>query len=81
NDRIAYKSNTSNASLAGFSEIYDNEKNGAWKAFADGKEAQALRVNYILAGLELPAGSHEIVWVYEPSDRSMMLNIEVASSA
>ncbi len=81
NDSIAYKSNNSNAGLAVFSEIYYNEKNGAWKAFVDGKEAQALRVNYILRGLEVPAGSHEIVWVYQPSDRSTMLTIEVASSA
>ena len=81
NDSIAYKSNNSNAGLAVFSEIYYNEKNGAWKAFVDGKEAPALRVNYILRGLEVPAGNHEIVWVYQPSDRSLMLNIEVASSA
>ncbi len=81
NDSIAYKSNNSNAGLAVFSEIYYNEKNGAWKAFVDGKEAPALRVNYILRGLEVPAGNHDIVWVYQPSDRSLMLNIEVASSA
>jgi len=47
----------------------------------DGKEAQALRVNYILRGVEVPAGNHEIVWVYQPSDRSTMLTLEVASSA
>jgi hypothetical protein len=81
NDSIAYKSNNANAGLAVFSEIYYNEKNGAWKAFVDGKEAQALRVNYILRGVEVPAGNHEIVWVYQPSDRSTMLTIEVASSA
>ena len=81
NDSIAYKSNNSNAGLAVFSEIYYNEKNGAWKAFVDGKEAPALRVNYILRGLEVPAGNHDIVWVYQPVDRSTMLTIEVASSA
>ena len=81
NDSIAYKSNNANAGLAVFSEIYYNEKNGAWKAFVDGKEAPALRVNYILRGLEVPAGNHDIVWVYQPVDRSLMLNIEVASSA
>lgn len=81
NDSIVYKSNNANQGLAVFSEIYYNEKNGAWKATIDGKEANALRVNYILRGLEIPAGDHEIVWVYKPADRSLMLNIEVASSA
>lgn len=81
NDSIAYESNNGNNGLAVFSEIYYNEKNGAWKAYVDGKEAKALRVNYILRGLEIPAGKHTVTWVYEPADRSTMVNIEWASSA
>ena len=81
NDSIAYESNNNQAGLAVFSEIYYNEKNGAWKAFVDGKEAKALRVNYVLRGLEIPAGKHAVTWVYQPADRSMMVNIEWASSA
>ena len=81
NDSIAYESNNANQGLAVFSEIFYNEKNGAWKAYIDGKEAKALRVNYILRGLEIPAGKHAIIWVYKPTDRSTMVNIEWASSA
>jgi hypothetical protein len=81
NDSIAYESNNGSNGLAVFSEIYYNEKNGAWKAYIDGKEAKALRVNYILRGLEIPAGKHSVTWVYEPADRSTMVNIEWASSA
>ncbi|MFM7638624.1 MAG: hypothetical protein ACKO67_02740 [Bacteroidota bacterium] len=81
NDSIAYESNNGNSGCAVFSEIYYNEKNGAWKAYIDGKEAKALRVNYILRGLEIPAGKHAVTWVYEPADRSTMVNIEWASSA
>jgi NADH:ubiquinone oxidoreductase subunit 6 (subunit J) len=81
NDSIAYESNNAQAGLAVFSEIYYNEKNGAWKAYVDGKEAQALRVNYVLRGLEIPAGKHAVTWVYKPADRSTMVNIEWASSA
>jgi len=81
NDSIAYESNNGNSGLAVFSEIFYNEKNGAWKAYIDGKEAKALRVNYILRGLEIPAGKHAVTWVYEPADRSTMVNIEWASSA
>ena len=81
NDSIAYESNNGSNGLAVFSEIYYSEKNGAWKAYIDGKEAKALRVNYILRGLEIPAGKHTVTWVYEPADRSTMVNIEWASSA
>ena len=81
NDSIAYESNNANQGLAVFSEIFYNEKNGAWKAYIDGKEAKALRVNYILRGLEIPAGKHAVIWVYKPTDRSTMVNIEWASSA
>jgi hypothetical protein len=81
NDSIVYRSRNAQAGLAVFSEIYYKEKNGAWKAFIDGKEANALRVNYILRGLEIPAGEHTVTWVYEPTDRSAMVNVEWASSA
>jgi hypothetical protein len=35
----------------------------------------------VLRGLEIPAGKHAVTWVYQPADRSMMVNIEWASSA
>lgn len=81
NDSIVYSSRNNQAGLAVFSEIFYKEKNGAWKVYLDGKEAMALRVNYILRGLEIPAGKHAVTWVYEPDDRSAMVNVEWASSA
>lgn len=81
NDSIVYSSRNNQAGLAVFSEIFYKEKNGAWKVYVDGKEAMALRVNYILRGLEIPAGKHAVTWVYEPDDRSAMVNVEWASSA
>lgn len=80
-DSITYKSNNANTGFAVFSEVYYAEKNGAWKVYIDGKPAQALRTNYILRGVEVPAGSHTIVWVYEPADRSALIAVETATSA
>lgn len=79
-DSIQYVSNNKNAGFAVFSEVYYNESNGGWKVFIDGKEAKAVRTNYILRGVEVPAGNHQILWVYVPADRSLYFNIELASS-
>ena len=79
-DSIQYASNSKTAGFAVFSEVYYNEANGGWKVYIDGKEAKAVRTNYILRGVEVPAGQHQILWVYVPSDRSLYFNIEMASS-
>ena len=80
-DSIHYKSNTKGTGFAVFSEVYYAEKNGEWKVYIDGQAAKAQRTNYILRGLALPAGDHDILWVYEPADRSLMVATEAGSSA
>ncbi len=81
-DSIVYTTSTKGTSFAVFSEVYYAEKNGAWKVYIDGKPAKAERVNYILRGVEIPtAGTHKVLWVYEPADRSLMLAAETGSSA
>ena len=80
-DSIRYKSSTKGDGFAVFSEVYYAEKNGAWKVYVDGKPAKAERANYILRGVSVPAGAHDILWVYEPADRSLMVAAETGSSA
>lgn len=53
---IIYESDNPNTQLAVFSEIYYK----TWHAYIDGKEQPIVRVNYILRGLEVPAGKHTI---------------------
>ena len=79
-DSILYTTNNKNNGFVVFSEVYYQEANGGWKVFIDGKEAKGIRTNYILRGVEVPAGQHQVLWVYVPSDRSMFFNIEMASS-
>ena len=56
-NKLCYKSHTSGNRLAVFSEIYYEPD---WFAYIDGKRVDYIRVNYILRGLEIPAGDHEI---------------------
>ena len=53
---LFYESSSTMPHLAVFSEVYYK----TWHAYIDGKEVPLVRVNYILRGLEVPAGSHKI---------------------
>lgn len=37
-----------------------------WRAYVDGQSVETLRVNYNLRGVVLPAGNHEVSFVYSP---------------
>lgn len=61
---ITYQSNASHKGFVVFSEIYYPE---GWVCTIDGKETPYSRVNYVLRGVEIPAGKHQIVWKFQPS--------------
>ncbi len=64
-DKMAYASNASSEQFAVFSEIW-YKGNVDWKVTIDGKDAEMVRVNYVLRGLKIPAGKHEIVFTFHP---------------
>jgi Bacterial membrane protein YfhO len=60
---LKYSSKNVNKGFAVFSEMY--YKNG-WNAYVDGKKSEHIRVNYLLRGMEIPAGNHKIEFKFEP---------------
>lgn len=63
NDKIIYISNSSAPQFAVFSEVYYNK---GWNVFVDGKPADYAKVNYVLRGMFLTAGKHDIEFRFEP---------------
>jgi hypothetical protein len=76
-NHLTYKYNSSVREVAVFSEIYYDK---GWKAFIDGKETPHFRCNYVLRGMQLPAGNHLVEFKFEPEIYSMGNKISLAGS-
>ncbi|MGZ5189701.1 MAG: YfhO family protein, partial [Flavisolibacter sp.] len=63
NDLIHYTSNSNTQKFAVFSEVYYDK---GWKAYIDDKETPIIRTNYVLRGLVIPAGKHNIRFEFHP---------------
>ena len=76
-DELIYKYSAQAEKLVIFSEIYYP---AGWKCYIDGKEAEYFRANYILRGMVVPSGDHEIKFVFQPSSYIVGNKISLASS-
>jgi hypothetical protein len=61
-----------------FSEIYYPQ---GWICRIDGNEVEAARVNYVLRGAMVPAGTHTVEWSFEPKVWEKGTTISYAGSA
>jgi hypothetical protein len=65
-DELVYHYTAPSEQLAVFSEIWYGPGKG-WKAFVDGKEVPHIRANYTLRAMKVPAGEHDIKFVFHPA--------------
>ncbi|MEP7197882.1 MAG: YfhO family protein [Saprospiraceae bacterium] len=63
---VKYSTDNSSDQIAVLSEIWYGPDLG-WTATIDGKDANLFRVNYVLRGIKVPSGKHEIILKFHPS--------------
>ena len=76
-NELIYSSRSQGENLAVFSEIYYP---AGWKSYIDGKESNYFRTDYVLRGMIIPAGEHEIKFRFEPSSYITGNRISMISS-
>lgn len=76
-DHMVYESNTRQAGVAVFSEIYYDK---GWSMLIDGVEKPYFRANYLLRAAAIPAGKHEIVFNFHPASYYTGEKISLAGS-
>ena len=60
-----------------FSEIYYKD---GWTAYIDGIETPYFRADYLLRGMELPAGTHTVEWRFRAPGWNVAEGVTLASS-
>jgi hypothetical protein len=76
-NELEYKYTAEGEKLAVFSEIYYP---AGWKCYIDGKESSYFRTNYVLRGMILPGGNHQIKFTFKPSSYIVGNKVSLASS-
>ena len=77
-NHLIYESEAKSDQFAVFSEIYYKD---GWNAYVDGNRTPTYQVNYILRGINVPAGSHRIEFKFEPKVIQTGSRISMASYA
>ena len=75
---LKYTSSSTKDGIAIFSEIYYDK---GWNAYIDGKLKTHFRANYVLRGMQIPAGNHLVEFKFEPSTYKTGEIVALVSSA
>lgn len=75
-NRVEYSTSAQQDALLVCSEIYYPE---GWTATIDGRECPIIRTNYILRGIIVPAGEHQISFSFAPTSIAITEKIAIAA--
>lgn len=64
NDTMQYSFSSTKPQFAVFSEVYYPF---GWNAYIDGKKTDYCKADYVLRGVSVPAGRHDVKFVFEPA--------------
>ena len=76
-NHLTYECKTGKEQFAVFSEVYYKD---GWNAYIDGEPSPHIRVNYILRGMKVPPGEHQIEFKFEPRIYKRGEAVSLASS-
>jgi len=77
-NRITYSSSSVSEGVVVFSEIYYP---AGWKCVIDGTDTPYAEANYVLRAVKVPAGNHQIEWIFDPPSFKSATSISTAGSA
>ncbi len=78
NDKIDYTYHSTTPQFAVLSEVYYPL---GWNAFVDGQKADYVKTDYVLRGITVPAGDHEIEFRFEPTSYTTGRTITVIANS
>jgi hypothetical protein len=76
-DALTYRYSAAQPATVVFSEIYYAD---GWQAFLDGKPVPHFRADWVLRAMQVPAGSHEIKFAFEPKEYKIGNTVSLISS-
>lgn len=77
NDKVDYTYHSTTPQFAVFSEVYYPL---GWNAFIDGKKADYVKTDYVLRGMFVPAGDHQIEFQFEPKSYTIGRTITIIAN-
>jgi len=76
-DALTYRYSAAQPATVVFSEIYYAD---GWQAFLDGQPVPHFRADWVLRAMQVPAGSHEIKFAFEPKEYKIGNTVSLVSS-
>jgi hypothetical protein len=72
--QIKFSASTDSTAFLVISEVYYP---AGWKAYIDGEETEIFATNYILRGIKVPPGKHQIELIFQPESYALSLKLSL----